>query len=297
MGIDRREYMHEDRTARSVAGWWAVLPIADKLIALNVLLFVAWQVPALGRVMAEHFTFDLQGLLAGRVWTLLTATFSHPDLWNLVWNMLFLHWFGAELEHWYGKRNVLALFLGAGLVGSLAYALQQHLTGLPIPTFGAAGAVMGVVVVAALLFPQRTILFMWFIPMPLWLLALLKLGGDLLGVMGGGANGALLGGAAAGLAFKLLDLRPFPSPGQEGAEWDGAPWLGLAGWLGRRKARPRPLVRAGVPAGGGDVPTVDLDTDSQVDELLRKIHREGLASLSPEEDAFLRAASARYRRG
>lgn len=301
MGVENRDYMNTGE-GPGVGGWWALLPISDKLIAANLVVFVLWQLPSLALVMSEQFTVGWHGVFEhGRVWTLLTAAFSHQDLWHLFWNMAFLHWFGVDLEQYYGKRNFLLLYLHACLVASLAHCFYEHAFGFGIPALGASGGVMAVVVVAAMFFPQRTILFMWFIPMPLWLLACLKLAGDLLGVVGpaypgGVAHAAHLGGALAGLCFKLLDLRLFPSPGQVGGEWDSAPWLGLSQWWGRRKrARARPPVGARV-AEAAEAPRVDGDTALQVDELLRKIHKDGMGSLSPEESEFLRAASQRYKR-
>ncbi len=292
MGVDRRDYMHEDRGSRALAGWWATAPVSHRLIVLNVLVFVLWQLRGLQPFMQANFTVSWTGVFEEwRAWTLLTSAFSHQGLWHLLWNMLYLHWFGPDLEQLYGRRNFLLLYLHGALVGSLAHVAWEHGWGYGAPALGASGAVMAVVVVAALFYPHRTILFMFFIPAPLWLLATLKLLGDLTGMAGGGggvAHAAHLGGAAAGFLFKVLDLRLFPSPG----ELDDEPrWPGLADlW-----ARLRPARATSALAGPGRA-RVDADTALQVDELLRKIGRDGMSSLTPEELAFLRAASERYRR-
>lgn len=296
MGVDRRDYMHEDRGQRALVGWWWTLPVSHKLIVVNALVFLLWQVPGLQGLMRDHFTVGWQGVFEQwRVWTLVTSAFSHHGLWHLLWNMLYLHWFGLDLEQLYGRRNFLLLYLYGAVVASLAHVAWSHGWGFDAPALGASGSVMAIVVVAALFFPRRTILFMMFIPVPLWLLACFKLLGDLTGMASGGggiAHAAHLGGAAAGLLFKLLDLRLFASPGQ--LEDDGPRWAGLGALLAR--LRPRPTAVVG-HASTGQGPRVDADTAVQVDELLRKIGREGLSSLTPDELAFLNAASERYRRG
>lgn len=300
MGLDQRDYMDGGGREPSLGGRWAVMALSHKLIVLNAVVFVLWQVPSLEPLLAAHFTVSWGGVFErGYVHTLLTAAFSHYGLWHILWNMLFLHWFGPDLERVYGRRNFLFLYLSAALVSSLAHAVYSHLFGADVPAFGASGAVMAVVFVMAMLFPQRRILFMFVIPMPLWLLAALKLGGDLLGVAGGGsgvAHAAHIGGALAGVAFKLVDLRPFASPGEPAGR---APLQGLLGRLRRRVGRRRAgrIVRfeprEETPA---ERPGVDAGTSARVDDLLRKINREGIAALSAEERQFLEQASSRYRR-
>lgn len=285
--------MHEDRGQRALAGWWATAPFSHRLIALNIVVWLLWQLPGLWPFMHANFTVSYTGLFAEwRAWTVLTSAFSHQGLWHLLWNMLYLHWFGPDLEQVYGRRNFLLLYLHGAVVASLAHVAWERGWGRDVPALGASGAVMAVVVVTALFFPQRTILFMMFIPVPLWLLACFKLLGDLTGLASGGAGVAHaghLGGAAAGFLFKALDLRLFASPGQLEDD-DGPRWPGLGALL--RRLWPR---RAAVVAREG--PRVDADTALQVDELLRKIGRDGMSSLTPEELAFLHAASERYRRG
>lgn len=291
MGVDRRDYMYEDRHQRALSGWWTVLSVSHKLVVINVAVFLLWQLPGLKTFMFDHFTVGWAGVFVhGRVWTLFTSAISHFDLWHLLWNMLYLHWFGPDLEQVYGRRNFLALYVLGALVSSLTHAVWSHHYGADVPALGASGAVMAVVVVAAMFFPHRTIYFMMFLPVPLWLLACFKLVGDLAGLAGGGggvAHAAHLGGAALGLLFKVLDLRLFGSPGQPEAE--GARWR-----------LPRILRLPQRPAEAAPAPPtrskVDEATAQRVDLLLEKISREGMASLTPDELAFLQQASQRYKR-
>jgi membrane associated rhomboid family serine protease len=283
MGLDQRDYYRDEPDGPTqLRGWWATLAMSHKLVAVNLAVFILWQVHALQPFMQTHFTTGWKGVFGhGRVWTLVTSAFSHQDLGHLFWNMLYLHWFGVDLEQVYGKRNFLLLYLYGGVCCSLGHLVYEHGWGHDAGMLGASGAVMAVVIATALFFPQRTILFMFFLPVPLWALALFKVLGDLAGVVGG-----------AGVTFKLLDLRLFLSPGQE--TLDGWRWPGLRAVLGRLwPARSAP---AGKIIQLPPRPQVDGDTAVRVDDLLRKIHAQGKDSLTPEELEFLKAASERYKR-
>jgi membrane associated rhomboid family serine protease len=83
--------------------------------------------------------------------------------------MLWLWMFGRELELVWGKRRFLNYFflcgVGAGLIELLVKTIPM-LFGRPpsdIPTIGASGAIFGILVANAILFPDRQI---WLFPLP-----------------------------------------------------------------------------------------------------------------------------------
>lgn len=282
MGIDKRDYM-QDRRDPGLSGRWAITSVSTRLILLNVVVFVIWQFAQDHRFMRDHFLVSWSNVFEhGRVWTLITSEFSHHDVWHLAWNMLYLHWFGIELEQIYGRRNFLLLYLHGAVVASLAHVAWEHGWGSDVPALGASGAVMAIAVVTAIFYPHRKVSLWFFIPVPLWLLATIFLLGDVTGMVhrgSGVAHAAHLGGAAAGAFFYWFDLRLFASPGQ--VESDVA-WPSAVGGFFRRLFSRRPPMRV--------LPPYDPET-AKVDDLLRKITREGMASLSPDELAFLKAAS------
>jgi membrane associated rhomboid family serine protease len=286
VSLHNRDYMQADKSP--AAGRWLGLGASHWIIVLNVIVFLLWQMTP-GPFMEENFLVGWSGLFEhGRIWTVVTAAFSHQGLYHLGWNMIFLHWFGTELEQIYGRRNFTLLYLHGAVVASLAHVAWAHRQGSDVPMLGASGAVMAVVVVTAIFYPSKPI-YIYFFSAPLWLLASFKLLGDFAGMFNhasGTSHAAHLGGAAAGVFFWWFDLRLFASPGQEYHE---RPWPGLGAWLGRLRLSRRAPARDG--------PRVDGDTALQVDELLRKISREGMASLTPEEVAFLKGTSERYKDG
>jgi membrane associated rhomboid family serine protease len=76
----------------------------------------------------------------GAVWQLVTSYFTHVQLWHIGFNMLALYVLGPQLEALLGRARFLALYLLAGLFGSLAvYVLSP----VNQPTVGASGAIFG----------------------------------------------------------------------------------------------------------------------------------------------------------
>jgi membrane associated rhomboid family serine protease len=314
MGLDSRDYMQDEDggAARAARGWFATLSATGWLVLVNVVVFVLWQVFApsvhgagLGP-LEPLLTVSADGLLQhGRVWTLVTYAFSHTGLFHLAFNMLFLHWLGRDLEVIYGRRNVVALYVVAGVVGGLAqvaWSIWRHEGDVPL--LGASGSIMAIAVVATLFFPRREVRLWGIVPLPLWLLTALFVAIDLLGatreqtqgVISGTGYACHLGGAAFGIVWQRLDLRPFRRDGE-----------GSPGLLGRLQAlapvaragaarAARPLDDVGLDEGARIPGRVDAATAARVDALLQKIHEHGLPSLTADERAFLDEASSKYRR-
>lgn len=104
-----------------------------------------------------------------RIWQPFTYIFLHGDIWHLLINMLWLWMFGRELELIWGKRRFLNYFflcgVGAGFIELIVKAIPMFFGQTPsaIPTIGASGAIFGILIANAVLFPDRRI---WLIPFP-----------------------------------------------------------------------------------------------------------------------------------
>jgi len=107
--------------------------------------------------------------LPPRIWQPFTYIFLHGGLFHLLINMLMLWMFGRELELVWGKRRFLNYFclcgVGAGLIELIVKTIPVFFGKLAsvIPTIGASGAIFGVLMANAVLFPDRRI---WLIPLP-----------------------------------------------------------------------------------------------------------------------------------
>src|ERR1700722_18971496 len=107
-----------------------------------------------------------------RVWQPVTYLFLHDGFLHIIFNLLYLAMFGADLEHTWGARRFYAYFfacgVGAGLIDVLVRLalVYTHLSGptmLAIPTIGSSGAVYGILLACAVVMPQRRV---WMFPLP-----------------------------------------------------------------------------------------------------------------------------------
>lgn len=149
------------------------------------------------------------------VWlTLFTAMFLHGDPLHLAGNMLFLWIYGDNVEEVLGEIRYLLVYLTCGLAGSLCQivAAPDSL----IPTLGASGAIAGVMGMYVVWFPYnrvRVLIFRVITELPailvigVWIALQLFQGFGTLGqvgVTGGVAYLAHVGGAAAGIAAAFV---------------------------------------------------------------------------------------------
>jgi membrane associated rhomboid family serine protease len=246
---------------------WA-LPV---IVGLNVVVFLAWQFAVHGTelwaVLARNFLVSSHRLEQGMWWTLLTAAFSHMELWHLALNMIVLWSFGNVLERLLGVRVFVAFYLVAAVFSSASHCLVSSLVlgNDQIAALGASGAVSAVLLAFALLFPKHKILLFAVIPVPALAGALFFVALDLWGLIAQGqgaglpiGHGAHLGGALCGALFYVTYL----------------------------KGRFSRVPPAGHPRRQ---PTIELRPEeaAEFDRLRAKLNREGPDALTPKERAFM----------
>jgi membrane associated rhomboid family serine protease len=195
--------------------------IAFKIVIINVLIFILWYVYGMRNpeFMIKNFLVSWTAVSDGRFWTLLTSVFSHNMLMHLFINMFVLYNFGMIIEQVLGSKRFLIFFLIAGICGSSLHCLvSEYVLQQPnISALGASGAVSGIVLLFALLFPKEKIFIFGLIPVPAIWAAVAFTGIDVWGLIsqtqGSGAPigyGAHLGGALAGLLY--FGVLRFQSP-------------------------------------------------------------------------------------
>jgi membrane associated rhomboid family serine protease len=196
-----------------------------QIIVINVLVFVAWQLWGSTEndqnIMVQNFLVSWNGLVEGRYWTLLTSVFSHNTFWHILLNMMVLRSFGGIIESMLGYRRFITFYLSAGVFSSLCHCIVSLLIlhQPEIPALGASGAISGLVLVFALMFPREKILIFGLIPVPALIGSVAFVGLDVWGLVaqaGGGGlpigHGAHLGGALAGLIYYWYYLKPKMRP-------------------------------------------------------------------------------------
>lgn len=188
--------------------------VVRHLVILNVLAFFASMIllgdpnsDTLGRFMLAAWPPESHMFQPYQV---LTSLFMHFDIMHLAFNMLSLYMFGTMVEHIWGPKRFLLFYLACGL-GSLAlhFYMRNLLTEPPGPVMGASGAIYGVMIAFAYLFPDvRLQLLFPSIPIKAKYLALILIAVDVLGGFGGyqskTAHFAHLGGALTGFILIMI---------------------------------------------------------------------------------------------
>jgi membrane associated rhomboid family serine protease len=186
------------------------------LIAANVAVYV-FQRLANGALDALFALWPLQAIDGQSnfwLWQIITYAFLHsPDhIEHLLFNMLGLWMFGAEIERYVGPRRLLACYFASVVTAAVTQLFVPALFGAePAATVGASGGVFGLLLAYAFMFPNRKVIpLIPPIPMPAWLFATLYAGLELiLGVTGsqaGVAHFAHLGGMI-GSALVIMQWR------------------------------------------------------------------------------------------
>jgi len=274
MGIYDRDYYREQQPGFTLK---APRTAVTTIILINVAL---WVVDSLiGGGLSKLTALEVGAL--GRPWLwwqFLTYGFTHSlSMGHVLGNMVGLFFLGREVEHRYGTREFVRLYLVmivfAGVVWAVVNTLQG---GTGPPVIGASGAVVGVILLFALNFPRRTVLLFFVFPMPAWILGVFIVLVDLFGI---GDERIAVEAHLAGAAFAFLYFQQQWSLGRFFERWFS--------WL---KISRRPKLRIHRP----DEEEPDDKLSAQVDEILEKIHREGESSLSRKERRILQNASKKY---
>ena len=186
------------------------------LIAANVLVF-GLQSLSKGTLEYLFALWPLQaidGVSYFHSWQIITYAFLHDtqNITHLLFNMLGLWMFGAEIERYVGPRRLLTCYFASVITAALTQLLVPMLFDAPpAPTLGASGGVFGLLLAYAFMFPTRKVIpLIPPIPMPAWLFATLYAAVELfLGVTGtqsGVAHFAHLGGMV-GSALVIMQWR------------------------------------------------------------------------------------------
>lgn len=191
------------------------------LVIANVAIWVFLVLILQGLVLKNNAVFELFALVPSKVvtefwiWQLFTYMFLHSTgVFHVLFNMLTLWWFGAELESRWGSKFFVSYYLtcgvGAGaiyLAGTVIYYLiTGQVMAMASPLVGASGATYGLLLAYGLLFGERVISFMMLFPMKAKYFVMIIGFVELVTLLDSGmgsttANLAHLGGIAVGFVF------------------------------------------------------------------------------------------------
>lgn len=279
-------------------GGMGITPGVKLLIIANAAVFVLQTVLGGGMtgrsgLLTNWLAFVPQNAIFGlEIWRFLTYMFLHGGMMHIGFNMFALWMFGSQIETRWGQRTFMTYYVVCGLGGAVTYGLF-NLAGMSsfIPMIGASGAVYGILLAYGLTFPNSVILIMMIIPMKakyaVLIFGLIALMSSATGSDGGVAHLAHLGGMLTGFIFLKLTIPSLSAGAKMGGDLGGA-WRR---WQTKRRMKVVPPKDK--PANGGGQANGGFHTHgqkSEIDTILDKISREGLQSLTDEEQDILRKA-------
>ena len=228
-------------------------------------------------------------------WSLLSYMFLHADPLHLLFNMLWLNWFGQLFLSFFSARHFRGLYLLGGICGGLFYMLALNVFPYFTPyiyistLLGASASVLAIVVATAVREPEYRVNFMFIGTVRLKYVALFMVVTDLLFVTSGNGGGhiAHLGGALAGWWF-AWSLRK----GKDVTKWINGVLDGCSGvWSKLSSKKPKMKVSKGGRAADYDYNARKKQQSEEIDRILDKLKKSGYGSLTTEEKKRLFDAS------
>lgn len=280
-------------------GGMGITPAIKGLLIANVAVFMLQNL--FGPSTAHHLsTIDFWGVYKTswavshfQVWRFLSYMFLHGSFSHILFNMFGLWMFGTQIEALWGKKNFLIYYFVCGLGGSVLYAIFD-LVGIGGGGYmlGASAGVFGILLAYGMTFPNNILLVGFIFPMKakyaVILFGLIELMATAQSRGDGIAHLAHLGGMIAGFIFMTATMPNIrrQTAGAAG-DLDGV-WRRFKTKRKIRVVPPKP--GNGSPQDKAAPPSAD---QKEIDAILDKISRNGLQSLSDEEQEILRRAGRR----
>ncbi|MBO9637466.1 MAG: rhomboid family intramembrane serine protease [Siphonobacter aquaeclarae] len=278
-----------------------------QLILINVFVFLGLLVLQVSFSLSgkeSYYTLVLDQLalkpnpahLLYKPWTLLTYCFVHQNILHILFNMLFLFWFGQLVQEYLGSRRLVSLYMLGGVVGGLTFAALYNLVPLyrhwlDMPNVGASGAVYAVMLGAATLLPNYTFHVLIIGPVRIKYIAAFFVVVSFAQIPGSNAGGNIT--HLSGALFGYLYIRML----RRGTDL-GQPVEAVLDFFKRLFSRePRPRMKVKYRSQTRTTYTAysttaeEFPDDDEIDAILDKISKSGYESLTREEKQKLYKAS------
>lgn len=277
-----------------------------KLIYINSAVFLLMAVlqiiavlsnnPAISTGVVEFLALPASSTaLLQKPWTVISYMFLHEGFFHVLFNMLWLYWFGRIFSDYYDQKKLVSVYIMGGLAGALLYILSFNL----FPAFsdiinvsialGASASVMAIVVATATLVPDHAVYLL--------LLGRVKIKYIAIGIflltsvfdfsVNTGGKIAHIGGAVLGYAYATRFKQ-----GKDTGRWINKVLEGIATWF---KPRKKMKVSYKKPMTDYEYNRVKSDHQEQLNKILEKISKGGYDSLTKKEKEILFKESQKKR--
>ncbi|MFH2201569.1 MAG: rhomboid family intramembrane serine protease [Elusimicrobiota bacterium] len=276
------------RFAHGPLDFRAMSPVIKGLIIANVVVFLLLELTSRAHFSQFFGLVPYRVLHQGLLWQPFTYLFLHGGFFHLFFNVFALWMFGMPVEAEWGPREFLKFYFICGVgAGVLNVILTPHSVA---PIIGASGAVYGLLIAFAMLFPDAVIYLYFLFPIKAKHMAVLFVVLEFMAATSTNnttvARFAHLGGAL--IAYVYIRW------------WNWARMYGTAllreifsrsGYKGKAGARRKTSARIAPPRRKPEPAMNYVDEIAEVDRILDKISDHGEESLTPQErETLLRQA-------
>lgn len=274
-----------------------------KLLFINVFVFLCLKIIDVIFILFNLHTIDIIGYLAvpsdieslGRYfWTAFTYMFVHENFFHILFNMLWLYWFGSMFLQFFSGRTLGSLYILGGLSGALLYLIAFN----TIPYYvsmgsgqmiGASAAVMAIVMGVSFYRPDMRINLLFigsikiiYIAIGVFFIDFLSLGSP----SNPGGHIAHIGGAIAGYLFAIQYKK-----GTDITGWISKILDAFANIPKLWKKQPKMKVSSRRTENDRDYNYRKRQEESEIDTILDKLKQSGYSSLTEKEKKRLFDAS------
>ena len=288
--------MGADRFFTDLRGNFRRGDIVTRLLYINIgiylLVALAGAVLTLFRLSGSYYFSYLElpawpDRFIRQPWSIITYMFMHAGLLHLLFNMLWLYWFGKLFLMFFSGRHLRGVYILGGICGGLLYMLAYNV----FPYFedavyrstlvGASASVLAIVFAVGVSEPNYEVQFMFIGRVKMKYVALGVLVLDLLFISSDNAGGhiAHIGGALSGWWFASSIHR-----GKDITAWINAVLDAIAGPHRRKPRKPKMKVHAG---GGRKEEDRKRTSGADMDRILDKLRKSGYGSLTDDEKKSL----------
>jgi len=234
-------------------------------------------------------------VLASKPYTIFTYMFLHVELMHILFNMLWIYWFGQIFLEFLSDSQMVTTYILGGLAGAFIFIVAYNL----FPVFGqslhvaialgASASVLAIVVCVSAYVPNYTIHLIFLGPIKIKYIAIVSVILDIAMIRSGNAGGhfAHLGGAMWGLSYAIMLKKGIDPARLFSLKW--LSWL-QSGSYSRHMSSKKVHITSR-PVNDDVYNQQRAKKQKQIDIILEKISRSGYSSLSKEEKEFLFKAS------
>ncbi len=150
-----------------------------RLIYINLAIFIIVNIVEIFYFLFNHhdsyslflLTFAVPAdlsILIRKPWTLITYMFLHKNFLHILFNLLWLYWFGRIFLEYIGEKKLVGVYLLGGLAGAFLYIVSYNLLPvfrqqLPLSyALGASAAIMAIVLAISVYVPNHTVYLLFF---------------------------------------------------------------------------------------------------------------------------------------